>query len=335
MRRSSSATGKIRIGISGWRYEGWRGVFYPADLAQKRELEFASRAFPTIEINGSFYSLQTPQSYAAWHRDTAPDLVFGVKGGRYITHIRRLRDIEVPLANFFASGVLNLREKLGPFLWQFPPFFPYQAERFEAFFELLPRDTAGAAALGRRRDARMKGRTRLAVDRNRLLRHAVEIRHASFATAEFADQLRRHNIALVVADTAGRWPYLEEVTADFMYLRLHGDKELYASGYTDAALDRWAERIRAWAAGGEPADAARITRTRPERRPRDVYCYFDNDVKVRAPFDADALIRRLGLGRADETFDFPARAALRRARRARPLPPFRWARRSGARARAR
>jgi uncharacterized protein YecE (DUF72 family) len=331
MVRGKPATGEIRIGISGWRYEGWRGVFYPPDLPHKRELEFASRALPTIEINGSFYSLQTPQSYAAWYRETPADFVFSVKGGRYITHIRRLRDIETPLANFFASGVLAMREKLGPFLWQFPPFFSYKEERFERFFSLLPRDTAAASALARRRDSRMKGRTRLAIDRNRPLRHAVEIRHESFAVESFVRQLRRHGVALVVADTAGRWPYLEDVTAGYMYLRLHGDKELYASSYSDAALDRWADRIRAWSRGLEPPDALKISRAAPPRQVRDVYCYFDNDVKVRAPFDAHRLMEKLGLGRADAAFKFPAESALHRVRRAPPLPPSRWSKRSGPR----
>jgi uncharacterized protein YecE (DUF72 family) len=286
----------IRIGISGWRYEPWRGVFYPKALAQRRELEFASRAFPTIEINGSFYSLQHPDSYESWYRETPPGFVFAIKGGRYITHLLRLRNADRALANFFASGIFNLREKIGPFLWQFPPQFRYDEERFEAFFRMLPRDLAEALCLARRRDARMTGRCRLAIHDNLRLRHAVEIRHESFVDERFVAQLRRHEIALVVADTAGKWPYFEDVTADFMYLRLHGDAELYVSGYTDAALERWAERMRAWAAGGEPDDARRIsTRPAPKRRSRDVYCYFDNDVKVRAPVDAHALMRKLGL----------------------------------------
>jgi uncharacterized protein YecE (DUF72 family) len=286
----------IRIGISGWRYEPWRGVFYPGGLPQRRELEYASRTLPTIELNGSFYSLQRPENYADWHDDTPPGFVFAVKGGRYITHLRRLKDVERPLANFFASGVLNLREKLGPFLWQFPPFFPFKPERFETFLALLPRTTGEALALARKRQAWMRGRTRLAIDADRPLRHAVEIRHESFVDPAFVALLRRHNVALVVADTAGKWPYREDVTADFVYLRLHGEEELYASGYTDAALDRWAARIRAWADGGEPADPQRISaEAAAPRAGRDVYCYFDNDVKVRAPFDALGLMARLGL----------------------------------------
>ncbi len=286
----------IRIGISGWRYEPWRGIFYPRSLAQRRELEFASRAFPTIEINGSFYSLQHPASYQGWYESTPPDFLFAIKGGRYITHMLRLANAERALANFFASGIFNLREKIGPFLWQFPPQFRYDEARFGHFFKMLPKDLESALALARRRDARMTGRCRLAIDCNRPLRHAVEIRHPSFASETFVAQLRRHRIALVIADTAGKWPDYEDVTADFMYIRLHGDKELYVSGYTDAALERWAARIGTWAGGGEPADAKRIS-AKPARKvpERDVYCYFDNDVKVRAPIDAHALMRKLGL----------------------------------------
>ena len=286
----------IRIGISGWRYGPWRGVFYPKDLPQRRELEFASRAFPTIEINGSFYSLQYPASYRMWYDETPPDFVFAIKGGRYITHMLRLKNCEGALANFFASGIFNLCEKTGPFLWQFPPQLRYDEERFENFFQMLPRDSENALALARRRDARMTGRCRLAIDCNRPLRHAVEIRHTSFIDERFVAQLRRHRIALVVADTAGKWPLYEDVTADFVYIRLHGDAQLYVSGYTNEALERWASRIRAWAEGGEPPDAKRISsKDAPARKSRDVYCYFDNDVKVRAPVDAHNLMRKLGL----------------------------------------
>jgi uncharacterized protein YecE (DUF72 family) len=286
----------IRIGISGWRYGPWRGKFYPRGLPQRRELEFASRALPTIEINGSFYSLQRPECYEQWYRETPPGFVFAVKGSRFITHMKRLRDIERPLANFFASGLFNLREKLGPILWQFPPNFRYDPGRLEHFFQLLPRDTAGALALARRRDARVRGRARLAIDANRPMRHAMEIRHESFLDPSFVAQLRRHGIALVVADTARIWPYCEDVTADFVYMRLHGDRKIYHSGYTDAALERWAARIRAWGRGRQPADARCIWNAPPRRRrERDVYCYFDNDAKVKAPVDARSLMTRLRL----------------------------------------
>ena len=288
--------GALRIGISGWRYGPWRGVFYPPGLPQRRELEYASRAVHTIEINGSFYSLQRPEFYAAWYRDTPPGFVFAVKGSRYITHMLRLRDIDKALANFFASGIFNLREKLGPLLWQFPPTLRFEEAHFENFFALLPRTTREALALARRRDARMLGRSRLAIDAARPLRHAVEIRHASFVDPRFVDLLRRWQIALVVADTAGKWPYVEDITADFLYLRLHGEEELYSSGYTEASLNRWAARIRRWSEGGEPRDAHRISCERPPgRTSRDVYCYFDNDIKVHAPYDARRLAQKLGL----------------------------------------
>ena len=286
----------IRIGISGWRYSPWRGVFYPKDLAQRRELEFASRAFPTIEINGSFYSLQYPASYQQWYDETPEDFVFAIKGGRYITHMLRLKNCDTAMANFFASGIFNLREKIGPFLWQFPPQFRYDEERFENFFKMLPRTLDAALGIARRRDARRTGRCRLGIDCDRPLRHAVEIRHESFATERFVAQLRRHGIGLVVADTAGKWPFFEDVTADFIYIRLHGDSELYVSGYTDEALERWASRIRAWSQGTEVDDAKRVSpKGAARRKSRDVYCYFDNDVKVRAPIDAHNLMRKLGL----------------------------------------
>jgi uncharacterized protein YecE (DUF72 family) len=292
----AGAAGDVRIGISGWRYEPWRGVFYPPRLAQRSELAFASRMLPTIEINGSFYSLQRPDSYADWHDETPPGFVFAVKGSRYITHMLKLREVAVPLANFFASGVLRLADKLGPILWQFPPQLGFDPERFDAFFRLLPRDSRAALALAERHDERVAGRAWLEIDRVRPLRHAVEIRHPSFVDPAFIALLRRHAIALVVADTAGRWPLLEDLTADFVYVRLHGDKELYASGYGDDALDRWTARIATWRSGGQIEDArlASPLPGRPRAR-RDVYCYFDNDVKVHAPYDAAHLAARLGV----------------------------------------
>jgi len=188
----------IRIGISGWRYDPWRGVFYPEGMPQRRELEFCGRHFPTVEINGSFYSLQRPEYYEQWYRETPEGFLFAVKGSRYITHMLRLSKIEKPLANFFASGILNLRDKLGPFLWQFPPMFQYKPERLERFFDLLPRTSEAALSLARKRDARMIGRSRLAIDANRPIRHAVEVRHPSFMTSEFVRLLRQHDIGLVV-----------------------------------------------------------------------------------------------------------------------------------------
>ena len=287
--------GCVRIGISGWRYAPWRGVFYPQALPQRCELSYASRVFSTIEINGSFYSLQSPQSYAAWYADTPADFVFAVKGPRFITHMKRLREVRRPLANFLASGVLELREKLGPILWQFPSSFRFEPERFGSFFGLLPKDTGAALRLARAREPHLHGRSSLAIDAVRPLRHAVEVRHESFRAPDFIALLRRHGIALVVSDTPGKWLQLQDVTADFLYLRLHGARQLYASGYTPAALDAWARRIRAWRAGREPRGGERASpkRARP-RAARDLYCYFDNtDVKLRAPADAQSLARRL------------------------------------------
>lgn len=294
----STAThpGKVRIGISGWRYTPWRGVFYPQCLAQRRELEFASRTFPTIEINGSFYSLQHPDSYQRWHDETPDDFVFAVKGHRFITHHLRLRDPRIPVANFLSSGLLRLGPKLGPILWQLPPNFLYDEERLRGFLAVLPRDTDQALALARQREtSRMQGRCALTTDAQRPLRHALEVRHASFNNPGFVDLLREYGVALVVADTAGRWPLLEDLTADFVYLRLHGDEELYASGYSDDALDDWARRMAAWTRGTEPRGARRAGGPAPNRVPRDVYCYFDNDIKTHAPYDAQELARRVAL----------------------------------------
>jgi uncharacterized protein YecE (DUF72 family) len=290
---------RVLIGISGWRYAPWRGVFYPKGLPQARELEYASRALSSIELNGSFYSLQRPSSYARWGRETPDGFVFSVKGSRYITHLLRLKDVDVALARFFGSGMLSLGPKLGPILWQFPPNFQFDRDRLERFLRLLPDDDAGAAAFAERHGALQPGAAPPAGRRPSRLRYAIEIRHESFRDPDFVRLLRERKAALVVADTAGKWPLLEEPTADFMYVRLHGDVELYASGYTDEALDRWAERVRAWRDGGEPRDARRVTDRPAPRRPyRDVYCYFDNDAKVRAPFDAGSLSRKLGVGQS-------------------------------------
>ncbi len=284
----------IRTGISGWRYPPWRGVFYPPGLPQRLELRYASRRMRTIEINGSFYSLQRPESYARWAAETPEDFLFAVKGPRFVTHMKKLAGVEAPLANFFASGVLALGGKLGPVLWQLPPTLGLDPERLARFFAQLPRTTGAAAELAARHDERMEGRALLSTPVDRPLRHALEVRHASFGTAGFVELLREHDIALVVADTAGKWPALLDVTSDHVYVRLHGAEELYVSGYDPPALEVWGARIRTWAAGGTPADGTVLAPPAP-RQPRDVVVYFDNDVKVRAPFDAIALADRLGV----------------------------------------
>lgn len=288
------ARGDVRIGISGWRYVPWRGTFYPADLPQKRELEYASRQLRTIEINGSFYSLQTPASYRQWHDATPDDFVFSVKGGRYITHMRRLRDIHVPLANFFASGMGELGAKLGPFLWQFPPNFAFDAERIEAFLAMLPPDTDAATKLARSHDDKLRAPARLAFGPPRALRHAMEVRHPSFVDDAFIALLRKYNVAFVIADTAGKWPEYDDVTSDFVYIRLHGAVTLYQSRYTEDELDRFARQIGAWARGGMPDDARLVSAAPPPRRAaRDVFCYFDNTDKIEAPANAIRLTEKI------------------------------------------
>lgn len=292
----------IHVGISGWRYAPWRGDFYPEGLVQKHELRFASRAVSSIEINGSFYALQTPERYAGWYEDTPDGFVFSVKCPRYITHIRRLQDVEKPIANFFASGIFQLREKLGPLLWQFPPSFKFDAQLVESFLQQLPHDTEAALQVAKGCEERMQGRSYLEIDQPRPLRHAMEIRNESFVDPAFTDLLRRYQVALVIADTAGKWPYREDLTSDFVYLRLHGAEKLYTSGYTDQALERWCQRLRRWHEGGQPDDAQLIDpKAKPAAKARSVYCYFDNDVKVRAPYDARQLLRRLGLEEGLET----------------------------------
>jgi uncharacterized protein YecE (DUF72 family) len=270
----------VRIGISGWTYAPWRGRFYPRGLGQRNELAYVAERMNSVEINGSFYSLQRRSSYEAWSAAVPDDFIFSVKGGRFITHMKKLAGIETPLANFLASGMLALGRKLGPILWQLPPTLGFDSERVEAFFELLPRTTGAAAAIAVDHDQRVPADRALTAvaDPAQRIRHAVEVRHDTFRTNEFYELLRRQQIALVVADSPGKWPFIEEITTDFMYVRLHGHDELYTSGYSDESLDEWATKTRNWVAAGQ-----------------DVYIYCDNDAKVRAPYDAMGLMQRLGL----------------------------------------
>ena len=269
---------RVRIGISGWRYAGWRGDFYPKGLRQADELSYAAERMTTVEINGSFYSLQRPSSYAAWRAQTPDDFVFAVKGGRFITHMKRLGGVETPLANFFASGVLALGPKLGPVLWQLPERLAFDPDRMAAFFGLLPRTTGQAAELAKGHDDKVADdRVLITAEGDQPIRHALEPRHASFDTPEAHALLAEHDICMVVADSAGRWPSMGDGTSDFRYVRLHGDTELYTSGYSDASLDRWAGQCRAWRDEGH-----------------DVYVYFDNDAKGFAPHDAVSLIEAVG-----------------------------------------
>jgi uncharacterized protein YecE (DUF72 family) len=269
--------GETRIGTSGWLYPRWRKTFYPEGLPHARELAYIASRMNSVELNGSFYSLQRAECYLQWREATPEGFVFAVKGSRFISHMKKLREPEGALANFFASGLLALGDKLGPILWQLPPNLGFDEQRMRAFFEALPRDTAAAVRLAKKHDHRVKSPyTR--TDARRPIRYALEVRHDSFATPAFVDLLREHDVALCIADTAGKFPYLEDVTADFVYVRLHGDVQLYTSGYSDAALDKWARKVKGW-----------------RRARRDVYVYFDNDAKVHAPFDALSLAEKCGV----------------------------------------
>ncbi len=289
----------IRVGISGWTYKPWRGEFYPDGLPQKKELAYASRRFNALEINGTFYSLQKPKSFQNWYEQTPDDFLFAIKGNRYLTHMRKLRDPQQPLANFFASGLLCLREKLGPILWQFPPQMSFHEEEFESFLSLLPKDTYELAKLGEKHDGFMKGKVDLEPDAKRRVRHAVEFRHESFLNQRFITLLRKYHISLVIADVAGKYPTTEDVTSEFLYLRLHGARKLYQSGYTNKEIAAWSEKIKLWSEGKEPPDARTIVENakKPPKSGRDIYLFFDNtDVKLRAPVDAREMAKTLGVG---------------------------------------
>lgn len=283
----------VRIGVSGWSYDGWRGDFYPEDLPKRRWLGWLAGRFATVEANGPFYGLLAPDTYRSWYDEVPRGFRFAVKGSRFITHNKKLRDARGALANFFASGVLALGEKLGPVLWQLPARHAFERERLESFLELLPKDSEAAARLGREHDERIEAPW-LGVEANHRLRHVLEARHESFFTDEAMAVLRRTGTALAISH-AGDWPLREEITVGFVYVRLHGAPRTYESGYAGSSLDAWAERIRTWAGGDEPADARTVTRRAPPRRKRrDVYVYFDNDAAGHAPHDALALAERIG-----------------------------------------
>jgi uncharacterized protein YecE (DUF72 family) len=264
----------VRIGTSGWSYPEWRGHYYPDGLAQRRQLEYLADRLSTVEINGSFYSLRRPADYRSWYERTPDGFLFAVKGHRFVTHRSRLRDAAVPLANFLASGVLELGDKLGPLLWQFPPSLSFDPALVADFLAVLPQDTTAALDLAHT-EATMVPTEGISTVGHRPLRHAVEVRHPTFRSETFYDLLRDHGVALVTADTAGRWPCLAERTTDFAYVRLHGGTELYVSAYQAPALAGWAGRVRGWASAG------------------DVYVYFDNTARSAAPYDAEQLCHRL------------------------------------------
>ncbi|MEP6631033.1 MAG: DUF72 domain-containing protein [Lapillicoccus sp.] len=271
------------MGISGWTYPRWRGDFYPKGLAHRLELSYAAARMTSVEVNGSFYSLQRPASYRTWVEQTPEDFEIAVKGSRYITHMKQLRDVDVALANFFASGVLALGAKLGPVLWQLPPTLAFDPQRMADFFDRLPRSTTDAAGLAHGHDDKVKeGRILVDAVDERPVRHVLEARHPSFDSGEAAELLRANDIGTVWADAAGKFPVIDADTSEVRYVRLHGHTELYASGYTAPELDAWAERCRAWRDQG-----------------RDVYVYFDNDARGHAPWDAMGLEERVRGNGAD------------------------------------
>lgn len=276
--------GRAYVGVSGWRYPRWRGDFYPKGLVQRRELAYIGEQMTSVEINGSFYSLQRPESYRRWRAEVPPDFPFAVKGSRYISHMLRLRDVEKALANFFASGVLALGSQLGPILWQLPARQRFEPEVVAAFLDALPTTTGEALDLARRHDERLDGRAWLEIESDVPIRYALEPRSADFADAAALDLLSQHGVSLVIADTAGTWPRFDALTADFVYVRLHGAQALYASGYTGAELRAWADSVQGWVEGTATGDG----------RPRDVYVYFDNDARGFAPHDARTLVGMLG-----------------------------------------
>lgn len=270
MKGTRHAAADIRVGIGGWTYEPWRGAFYPQGLAQKRELEFASRKLNSIEINGTFYGTQRATSFEKWHDETPEHFVFSLKAPRFATHRRVLAEAGDSIERFFASGVLALKDKLGPINWQFAPTKQFDAEDFDAFLRLLPKKVEGRA-----------------------IRHAVEVRHESFRHPEFVSLLREHGVAVVV-DGDSHYPQIADVTAPFVYARIMGTVETEALGYSDEALDAWASRAKTWAAGEAPDGLATVARSANKPAPRDVYLYVISGYKAHNPAAAMALFARIG-----------------------------------------
>jgi uncharacterized protein YecE (DUF72 family) len=270
--------GRPYIGTSGWLYPHWRERFYPAGLPAKRWLAWLAERFSSVEINGTFYRLQRSECFARWRQEVGDGFSFAVKASRYVTHMLKLKGGRAPLANFFAQGVLQLGAQLGPVLWQLPPMLGFSAERAGSFFAALPRDLAEAEKLARRHDARLPGRATLTAPdgRHQRIRHALEVRHPGWLSDEALQLMSRHQIALVTADTAQKFPLSFARTADFAYVRLHGSTRLYGSRYDDGELDQWAARVAGWLREGA-----------------DVYVYFDNDYQAYAPGDALRLIDRV------------------------------------------
>jgi uncharacterized protein YecE (DUF72 family) len=265
----TTGTGAIRIGIGGWTYAPWRGTFYPDDLPQKRELEFASRQLTSIEINGTFYGAQKPETFAKWRDETPDGFVFSLKAPRFATNRDVLADAGRTIARFFAGGVMELKDKLGPINWQLLPTKEFDPGDFEAFLKLLPKQVEGRA-----------------------LRHVVEVRHDSFRSPDFIALAREHGVAVAIAAHSA-YPQIADPTAPFVYARIMGTRETAELGYSDAALDRWAARARAWASGGAVDGLDCVEPQRADGKARDVYIYVISGYKVRNPAAAMALLRRL------------------------------------------
>ncbi|WP_343613714.1 DUF72 domain-containing protein [Novosphingobium sp.] len=262
-------SGRIRIGIGGWTYEPWRGTFYPQGLAQKRELEFASRQLSSIEVNGTYYGSQKPESFAKWHDETPDDFVFSLKAPRFATNRKVLAEAGASIERFFTSGLMELKDKLGPINWQFMGTKKFDPDDFAAFLKLLPASHEGRA-----------------------LRHAVELRHDSFCHPDCIALLREHGVAPIVAGDAD-WPQIADLTAPFVYARIMGTVEEEPLGYSAQALDQWAQRARDWAAGHAPDGLTLAEPHRAAATPRDVYLYVISGHKVRNPQAAMALIDRV------------------------------------------
>ncbi|MBI4923728.1 MAG: DUF72 domain-containing protein [Devosia nanyangense] len=284
-------TGRVRTGMAGWVFEDWRGgQFYPDGLKQKDELSYASRHVGAIEINATFYSNQKAASFLNWKGQTPPDFMFAVKGHQLVTHIKKLKDVEGPLANFFASGVLALGERLGPICWQLPGNLGFNPERIASFLDLLPHAAKDAVALAEKHDERITA-PHLDAAGVGPVRHAIEVRHKSFADPAFIAMLRAANVALVVADTAD-WPYFDQ-TADFTYCRLQGAPG--GDHYEPQELDAWAKRFGSLAAGKGIGDGAFVVPPEGAEPERDVFAFFVSTDKPNAPRNALGIIDRLGL----------------------------------------
>ena len=265
--------GAIRVGVGGWTYEPWRGAFYPAGLPHRRELEFASSRLNSIEVNGTFYGSQRPETFAKWHDETPPDFVFSLKAPRFATGRRLLAEAGRSVERFFSSGVMNLKDKLGPINWQMPPQKKFEAEDFGAFLELLPPAVEG-----------------------RPLRHVVEVRHASFRSPVFVALARARGVAVAMAGDS-EYPQIADLTAPFVYARIMGTRAGAELGYPPNELDRWAARVKAWASGATAEGLEYGAAEQPAYgAPRDVYLYVISGHKLRNPAAAMALMERLGLG---------------------------------------